>query len=189
MQTSRPPRMTIPSFKKRRLESLQGTHRRTDSARKSPARDDSPSVGALGGETFAAAPATADEFRGWLIGFTDLLAASGALVDPSKVGALVVAQFDAFIRAEGDQVLNLAQAAQATGLSTDHLARLVRTGQIANAGRRGKPAVSKRDLPRRERRGRTINVDALPSIAAGRRAAYDAASDARSLGSRKNGGA
>lgn len=181
--------MTIPSFKKRRLESLQGTRGRAKSARKSPARGDNPSVRVIGWDAFAASPATADEFRGWLVGFTDLLTASGALVDPSKVGALVVAQFDAFIRAEGEQVLNLAQAAQASGLSTDHLARLVRTGQVANAGRRGKPALCKRDLPRRDRRGRNTPMEPVPSIAAGTRATYDAASDARSLGSRKNGGA
>jgi hypothetical protein len=181
--------MTIPSFKKRRLESLQGTHGHADSARKAYARGDGPSAGVFGGEPLPASPETADEFRGWLIGFTDLLAASGALVDPSKVGALVIAQFDAFIRAEGAQVLNLAQAAQASGLSADHLARLVRTGQVANAGRRGKPALCKRDLPRRERRGRKATAVALPSIAAGTGATYDAASDARSLGSRKHGGA
>jgi hypothetical protein len=45
--------------------------------------------------------------------------------------------------------LTLQQAARECGYSVDHLSRLIRDGQIPNAGRRNKPLVLRRDLPRK----------------------------------------
>ena len=45
--------------------------------------------------------------------------------------------------------LNLQQAARESGYSADHLGRLVRSGEIANAGRENAPKVLRKHLPRR----------------------------------------
>lgn len=63
--------------------------------------------------------------------------------------------------------LRLVDAARESGYSEEHLGRLVRSGVIPNAGRRGAPRILRRDVPRR--------------IAKGRRRSYDPASDARNL--------
>jgi len=47
------------------------------------------------------------------------------------------------------QPLTLAQAEVESGYSRDHLARKVRNGAIANAGRRRAPRIFRRDLPRK----------------------------------------
>ena len=70
--------------------------------------------------------------------------------------------------------LTLAEAAQESGYSVDHLERLVREGKISNAGRRGKPMIRRSDLPIRPRK---LDGPRLP--------AYDPVTDARSLGSRR----
>ncbi len=70
--------------------------------------------------------------------------------------------------------LTLAEAAQQSGYSVDHLARLVREGRIPNAGRRGKPMIRRSDLPVRPRK-----------LDGPRVAAYDPVADARSLMSRR----
>ena len=46
-------------------------------------------------------------------------------------------------------LLTLTQAAATCGYSTDHLGRLVRSGQLINHGRRHAPRVRLGDLPRR----------------------------------------
>ena len=48
---------------------------------------------------------------------------------------------------EDNVLLNLQQAAEESGYSTDHLGRLVRGGKIPNAGRPGAPRIARRDLP------------------------------------------
>lgn len=47
------------------------------------------------------------------------------------------------------QVLSLQEAAAESGYSVDHLAREIREGRIPNAGRKGKPRIRRRDLPRK----------------------------------------
>lgn len=70
---------------------------------------------------------------------------------------------------EGDQRLTLQDASRASGYSVDHLARLVRSGSIPNAGRRHAPRIRSGDLPRK-------------ATVAGRSASrYDPAADARVL--------
>lgn len=56
-----------------------------------------------------------------------------------------------FARA-GDELLSLRSAAQESGYSADHLARLLREGKIPNSGRKAKPLIRRRDLPQKARK-------------------------------------
>ena len=47
--------------------------------------------------------------------------------------------------------MSLVEAASECGYSADHLGRLVRSGQIPNAGRANAPKVRRRDLPKKTR--------------------------------------
>ncbi len=67
--------------------------------------------------------------------------------------------------------LTLAQAAERTGYSAEHIGRLVRQGKLPNAGRKNAPRVRLRDL--------TVGLTPKFTAALGR--LYDPASDARSL--------
>jgi hypothetical protein len=80
----------------------------------------------------------------------------------------------------------LTDAANRSGYSRDHLARLVRQHRIPNSGRRGAPRVRLRDLPIRP------GVTPEPDAHAGDDAdlthrCYDPGTDARSLASRRLG--
>ncbi len=48
---------------------------------------------------------------------------------------------------EGDSILTLKEAAALSGLSADHLGRLVREGKIPNAGRENAPRIRRGDVP------------------------------------------
>jgi len=48
-----------------------------------------------------------------------------------------------------DTPLNLQQAAEESGYSADHLGRLVKDGEIPNAGRTKAPRILRKDLPRK----------------------------------------
>lgn len=109
-----------------------------------------------------------DEFR-----------ALGVQVDGARICDEVLADFGDVVRTESDAVLPLAEAAARSGYSEGHLGRLVRQGKIPNAGRRGSPKIRVVDLPTR-----------LHAVVAERRPkTYDVATDARSLVSRRKGGA
>jgi hypothetical protein len=56
-----------------------------------------------------------------------------------------------FARA-GDELLSLRSAAQESGYSVDHIARLLREGKIPNSGRKAKPLIRRRDLPQKARK-------------------------------------
>ena len=71
----------------------------------------------------------------------------------------------------GDEPLSLGDAALASCYSVDHLSRLVRSGAIPNAGRKGKPKIRRCHLPKK----------AIPISSA---ASYNRITDARRLGSR-----
>lgn len=107
---------------------------------------------------------------------TDLRQSFG---DDARARALewAVAQVEAAIRAEAGEVLSLRDASTRSGYSVDHLARLVRSGKIANHGRRGAPRIRAGDLPIRATR-RVVPPD--PS-------GYDPVADARTLSSRQGG--
>ncbi len=51
------------------------------------------------------------------------------------------------LASEGDVALTLRQAAEESGYSADHLGRLIRDGEIPNAGRPGAPRIARGDLP------------------------------------------
>ncbi len=46
-----------------------------------------------------------------------------------------------------DEPLTIPQAHEESGYSCDHLRALVASGEIPNAGRKGKPMIRRRDLP------------------------------------------
>lgn len=73
-------------------------------------------------------------------------------------------------------VVTLEQAATVSGYTADHLARLLRTGRIPNAGRRNAPRIRVGDLPSKQR-----------SVARATSGTYDPDADARSLMSRRGG--
>jgi len=62
------------------------------------------------------------------------------------------------LRARALEPLNLQQAAQESGYSADHLARLVKSGKIANAGRPLAPKIRRGELPKKPRR-QTLTVE------------------------------
>jgi hypothetical protein len=58
-------------------------------------------------------------------------------------------EVEAALASSANELLTLAEAAQESGLSVDHLARLVRNGAIPNAGRKYVPRLRRADLPRK----------------------------------------
>jgi predicted DNA-binding transcriptional regulator AlpA len=68
-----------------------------------------------------------------------------------------------------ETILRVEEAAQLSGYSAEHIARLIRQGRLPNAGRRGSPRVRLGDLPQRRQFART------------RPGSYDVLTDARSL--------
>jgi hypothetical protein len=89
------------------------------------------------------------------------------------------AELEAVEREHEGKLLSIEEAAQESGYSEEHLRRLVREGAVPNAGRRGKPLIRLKDLPRKP-----------PMLTkAGTQIAYDPIADARSLSSRRKGGA
>ena len=53
------------------------------------------------------------------------------------------------LRRQEDEVLNLTQAADESGYTADYLGRLVKAGEISNAGRPGAPKIRRGDLPKK----------------------------------------
>ncbi len=71
------------------------------------------------------------------------------LVDGALLCEEILEDLQALLRSEEDRLLTLTQAAQRSGYTIDHVGRLLRTGQLANAGRKGSPRVRAGDLPRK----------------------------------------
>lgn len=63
----------------------------------------------------------------------------------------------------GDELLSLNRAAQESGYSPDHIARLVREGTIPNSGRKSKPLIRRRDLPQKARKRKADPCNSGPS--------------------------
>jgi hypothetical protein len=74
-----------------------------------------------------------------------------ALVDGAKLLDECIAELEISLALERDALLTLQQASRESGLSADHLGRLVRNGQLANVGRKHRPRVRRSDLPMRNR--------------------------------------
>lgn len=58
-------------------------------------------------------------------------------------------ELEAAIREQGNETLNLTEAARESGYSADHLARLVKGGKIPNAGSKHRPRIRRANLPRK----------------------------------------
>lgn len=77
---------------------------------------------------------------------------------------------EAALRSDADETLTLAEAALASGFSTDHLRHEIAAGRIPQAGKKGAPRVRRADLPKKSAQRTT------PTL-------YDVDADARSLAS------
>ena len=73
----------------------------------------------------------------------------GVLVNGAALLDEVLRDFDAATRAYWDQPLTLSEGSLESGYSVGHLGRLVRDGQIPNAGRSNAPKIRRSDLPRK----------------------------------------
>jgi hypothetical protein len=104
----------------------------------------------------------------------DELARFHASVDGATICDQLLADLDSALAERYDEVLTLRAAADLSGYTVDHLARLIRQGKLRNAGRKHAPRVHRADLPHEARND------------AARRTAdsYNAAADARSLAGR-----
>ena len=65
----------------------------------------------------------------------------------ARVYELCAEELEEDLRAQEDTLLNLREAAELSGFSSDHLGRQVRQGKIPNAGYLGAPKIRRRDLP------------------------------------------
>lgn len=79
----------------------------------------------------------------------DELKRLSASVDGHRVISEFLTELELLFLEEESEILTLEQAARYSGYSPDHLARSVRAGSIANAGRKGQPRVRRGDLPRK----------------------------------------
>ncbi len=93
----------------------------------------------------------------------------GVSVNGASLCEEVIADLERLREERDEKKLTLADAA-ALGYSREHLARLIRSGKLANAGRKHSPRILAADLPMRP-----------GTIAAAARGSYDPSTDARSL--------
>ncbi len=104
-------------------------------------------------------------------------AAEGAAVALEQAAG----ELEQALRAAADELLDIAQAAEAANLSRDHLRHLLASGALPNAGCRGRPRIKRGDLPvgkRRKPRGSSGGYDPVADAAA---------LVARGLGQRRHG--
>lgn len=97
----------------------------------------------------------------------------------AAIWKLAADELDEKLQEEADELVNLTDAARRSGYSPDHLGRLVREGKLVNHGARHAPKVRAGDLPHLRSRALVQTTDD----------GYDPIADARSLMSRRNGGA
>ena len=79
----------------------------------------------------------------------DVLRRRQAMVNGAGLCAEMLADFENVMDARENERLNLQEAAQASGYSAEHLGRLIRAGEIPNAGRPNAPRIQRKDLPRK----------------------------------------
>jgi hypothetical protein len=77
------------------------------------------------------------------------LEALGAQVDGARLIRRLLGELEQVLRYEESEVLTLAEAAEYSGFSEDHLGRLIRSKKIPNLGRRHRPRVRRGDVPRK----------------------------------------
>jgi hypothetical protein len=107
----------------------------------------------------------------WETKFAPGCEAMGVQVNAASLVKQMVGSLRSIRNAAGAKPLTLLEAAQLSNYSPDHLARLIRNGKLVNVGRKHAPRVLEKDLPKRLTRAS--------------RGAYNSASDARSLRSRR----
>ena len=73
----------------------------------------------------------------------------GAQVDGGKLAAEVLEDLATLLNAEREALVSLDDAATHCGYSADHLGRLIRSGKLANLGRKHAPLVRLGDLPKK----------------------------------------
>jgi len=110
------------------------------------------------------------------------LATLRASVDAAALIDAILMELRAAFAEYENTVLTLEAAADRSGYSRDHLARLIRTGVLPNSGRRGAPRLRLRDIPKRSRYHPQHNDDGPRPV--GR---YDPGTDARCLVDRRRG--
>ena len=71
------------------------------------------------------------------------------LREPARLIRSMADQLEAVLGREDSEILTLQEAGKESGYSPGHLGRLVRDGQIPNAGRPGSPRIRRSDLPRK----------------------------------------
>lgn len=100
----------------------------------------------------------------------DTMRRRGVLVNGALLCDEILRDLELVLRGEEDRLLTLTAASALSGYSVDHLGRMIRSGQIKNAGRKGSPRIRAADLPRRP-----------PSKTRRDGSRYDAQADARDL--------
>lgn len=73
----------------------------------------------------------------------------GAMVDGSKLIDQLLHDIERATAMASEEAISLAAAAQESGYSSSHVARLIREGRIENVGRPHAPRVRRGDLPRK----------------------------------------
>ena len=118
---------------------------------------------------------TRDEFVGkWKLE-ADKMRRRKVLVNGALLCDEILDDLQELLRSEQDRLLTLAQAAERSGYTVDHVGRLLRRGQLRNAGRKGSPRIRAGDLPSK------------PSPHARSAGRYDPIADARDLAGRSHG--
>lgn len=81
------------------------------------------------------------------------------------------AELEEALHSAGDEALSVAQASRESGFGEEHLRRLLRENPQLNCGRKYKPLIRRRDLPRKAKR----------QLAVPRLVSYNPVADAQSL--------
>ena len=81
------------------------------------------------------------------------------------------AELEAVLQNANDELLSIAQASRESGYGEEHLRRHLRQNPQLNAGRKHKPLIRRRDLPRKPKR----------PLVEGGLGSYNARADAQSL--------
>ena len=69
-----------------------------------------------------------------------------------RLWSIAADELQAWATERGDETLSLAEAAALSGYTPDHLASLIRSGRIPNAGQPHAPRIRRADLPTKSQR-------------------------------------
>src|SRR6478609_4213440 len=120
---------------------------------------------------------TEEEIGRFLTGWRELAATLREELDErgSALTEKRARELEEWLATKRGESVSIAEASDATGYSTDHLRRQLGTGELQNAGERGKPRVRRGDL--RPKGGRRL--------APAKGESYDPNADVRSLRNRR----